>query len=64
MQHYFNQYQLIGTPVPLMLVLQFHLTGTGEILEFLPASNNNIFFSLIFSVGRAVLLVAKGAFAR
>lgn len=47
-----------------MLVLQFHLTGTGEILEFLPASNNNIFFSLTFSVGRAVLLVAKGAFAR
>ena len=42
-----------------MLVLQFHLTGTGEILEFLPASNNNIFFSFIFSVGRAVLPVAE-----
>jgi len=42
-----------------MLVLQFHLVGTGEILEFLSASNNNTFFSFIFSVGRAVLPVAE-----
>lgn len=42
-----------------MLVLQFHLVGTGEILEFLSASNNNTFFSLIFSVGWDVLQVAE-----